>query len=380
MLCVYADTAATTPISPAALKAMNEVYENFWENPSGLYSSARRAAGILESSRSELAGLLGCHADELFFTSGGTESDCLAVAGAVSATRRRRGGGIKAVVSAIEHRAVLAPFERLAEEGVEVVVIPPDKDGIINEDVLASAVDDRTVLTAVMTANNEVGTIQPIGHLAETAHKHGSLFFTDAVQAAGRMPLDFHGLGVDLAAVSAHKFNGPRGIGALYVSRGIDIEPLIRGGGQERGLRSGTQNVAAARGMACALSEAVAALEESHLLREKRDILIQRLLNIPGARLNGCPVRRLDCNVNVSFEGIDSESLILQLDLCGIYASAGAACSSGSRKSSHVLTAMGLDAGGALRLTLPRTITREELDYIAENVERIVATMRELPR
>ena len=387
---IYADNAATTALSRTALEAMLPYFDVIYGNPSSPHRVGQEAAAALWGAREELARLLGCSARELYFTSGGTEADNQAIySAAISGARE---GKRHLISTAIEHHAVLRPLERLREQGFEVTLLPIPENGILEPEALEDALRPDTTLVSVMYANNEIGTIQPIAALSRICRAHGILFHTDAVQAAGHLPLRLasdpgnasagtsDGSCIDYLSLSAHKFHGPKGVGLLYARRGIPLEGLITGGGQERGRRAGTENLPGIIGMTAALSESISHLDETaKRLIPLRDRLIQRLLLIPGSHLNGDAARRLPGNINLSFEGVEGEALLLLLDARGICASSGSACTSGSLDPSHVLLALGRSsalARGSLRLSLGEETTEEEIDHIAEMVRECVLHLR----
>lgn len=375
---VYADNAATTAVLPEVIEAMMPFWVEMWGNPSSLHSKGQEAAPALNNARQTVAGLLGCTAQELFFTSGGSESDNWAIKGVM----RHPGNKKKHLITTqIEHHAVLHTCQALEKEGYRVTYLGVDEKGFVKLSELEAAIDEDTALVAVMLANNEIGTLQPLREIAEIAHARGALVFTDAVQAVGAMPVNVRELGVDLLALSGHKFHAPKGIGALYVRKGIRLQNLIDGGGQERGRRGGTENVALAVGLARALEIAVGRLPDTGRVAVMRDRLIDGLLKIPHTFLNGDRTRRLPGNVNVAFEFIEGESLVLLLDRAGICASTGSACSTGSLDPSHVLLALGLShekAHGSLRLSLSHENTEEDVDYILETIPGIVQRLRDM--
>ena len=376
---IYADHAATTALRPAALEAMLPLMTEGWGNPSSLYAFGQRAGEALEQARGQVAAALNARPEEIFFTSGGTESDNWALRGAAEARRKK---GRHLITSAVEHHAVLHTAQYLERQGWEVTCLPVDGYGMVSADDLRAALRPDTALVSVMLANNEVGTIQPIRELAAAAHEEGALFHTDAVQAVGHIPVDVAELGVDLLSLSGHKFGGPRGVGALYIRKGTPITPLIHGGGQEKGRRSGTENVAGVVGMAAALTQAAAELDrEVPRLTALRDALLEGLSAIPSSRITGHPTRRLPGTASVIFECIEGESLLLRLDAMGIASSTGSACSSHSLEPSHVLTAMGLPheiVHGSLRLSLGAEHTMDDVKYLIESVTAAVAGLRAL--
>jgi len=374
---IYADNAATTKLSPAALAAMMPYFTGEYGNPSSLYDFAGRAKAGLENARADIARCLNAEPGELFFTSGGTESDNWALRGAAEALEKR---GRHILLSAVEHHAILHTGQWLNKQGFEVELLPVDGYGTVQPETLRKALRPDTILVSVMLANNEIGTIQPIRELAALAHENGTLFHTDAVQAVGHIPVDVKALGVDLLSLSGHKFHGPRGSGALFVKKGTALLPLIHGGGQERGRRSGTENVAGAVGLAAALRERCAAPEEDMArITALRDKLVTAILKLPRTRLTGHPVHRLPSIASFTFEAIEGESILLQLDARGICASSGSACSSASLEPSHVLLAIGLPhevAHGSLRLSLGDDMTEADVDMIIQSLTEAVNNLR----
>jgi len=377
---IYADNAATTAMSPAAIEAMFQCIHNTDGNPSSLHSAGQRAAETLAEARGRIAARLGCEPSELIFTSGGSEADNQALRGAA---RLGAAKGKKHIVStAFEHHAVLHTLRRLEQEGFTVTLLDVHEDGIITPEQVRAAIRPDTCLVSVMYANNEIGTIQPIAEIGRVCREAGVLFHTDAVQAVGHLPVDVRAQNIDLLSLSAHKFHGPKGVGALYVRRGLRLDPLIEGGAQERGRRAGTENLPAIVGMAAALDEACDKMDRTtaHLL-PLRDKLIAGLAAIPHGALNGDAQRRLPGNVSFCFEGIEGESLLLLLDDKGICASSGSACTSGSLDPSHVLLAIGRPhdvAHGSLRLSLGEDVTEEEIDYLIGAVTETVAYLRSI--
>ncbi len=373
---IYADNAATTPVSSEVIEAMEPCFREFWGNPSSLYQEGQRAKEIVDAAREKVAAALGCDAGEIYFTSCGSESDNWAIKGAAHAPGNKRK---KIVTSKIEHHAVLYTCEALAKEGYEVVYVDVDANGVINMDELRAAVDDNTAIVAVMMANNEIGTIEPIAEIARIAHEHGALMFTDAVQAVGNIPVNVKELGVDMLSLSGHKLHAPKGIGALYIRKGVRIRTLIDGGGQERGKRGGTENVPYIAGLGVALETAVKRLPDMERVKMLRERLIDGLLRIPYSQLNGDRECRLPGNANFSFSFVEGESLLLLLDLAGISASTGSACSSKSLEPSHVLMAIGVEvemAHGSLRFSLSHENTEEDVDRIIETVKASVERLR----
>ena len=373
---IYLDYAATSPLWPEARAAMAPYLDDRFANASSLYAGAREARKAIEEARETIASAAGARPDEVVFTSGGTEADNIALQGV--AFRARNEGRDGVVVSAIEHHAVLDTARWLGRNGFRLTEVGVGADGVIDVDALAAAVDRKTAIVSVMTANNEVGTIQPVDRCADLARAAGARFHTDAVQALPWIPMD--STDTDLMALAAHKVGGPKGVGALIVRRGVGVEPLVHGGGQERGLRSGTYNVAGIVGFGAAVQATLAAREQlAPRVRALRDRLQDGLVGrISGVMVNGHAAGRLPNNCNVCIEGIESEPLLLLLDAAGIAASSGSACQSGAAEASHVLTAMGVPkelALGALRLTLGRDTTAEDVEtavgHVAAGVERL---------
>ncbi len=376
---VYADNAATTPVSPEVISAMAPAFEVAWGNPSSLHSKGREAKALLDDARSRIAKVLGCEANEIYFTSCGTESDNWAIKGA--AMRMKAKGRTHIVTSAIEHHAVLNTCAALEREGFTVTYVGVDEDGVVKLDELRAAVTDKTALVAIMYANNEVGTIEPIAEICEIAHASGALMFTDAVQAVGNVDINLSELKVDMLALSGHKLHAPKGIGLLYIRKGVVIPNLIDGGGQERRRRGGTENLPYILGLAKALEIAKEKIKDLPRVAKMRDRLIEALEKIPYSKLNGHRTDRLAGNVNIGFEFIEGESMLLWLDISGICASTGSACSSASLEASHVLLAMGVPhekAHGSLRLSISHDNTDEEIDYIIETVPTIVERLRNM--
>lgn len=376
---VYADNAATTPVSREVLDAMLPCFERDFGNPSSQHSLGIEAKDILDDARARIAAVLGCRADEIYFTSGGTESDNWAIRG--TAMRMRAKGRTHIVTSKIEHHAVLHTCEALEKEGFEVSYVGVDSDGVIDLDELRATVTDKTAVVAIMYANNEIGTIEPIEEIAEIAHAKGALCFTDAVQAVGNVDIDLSKSGVDMLALSGHKLHAPKGIGLLYIRKGVVISNLIEGGGQEKRKRGGTENLPYIVGLAKALEIAKEKMSDLPRIASMRDRLIDALTSIPYSSLNGHRTNRLPGLVNVGFEFIEGESMLMWLDMAGICASTGSACSSASLDPSHVLLATGVPherAHGSLRLSLSHDTTDEDVDYIIENVAPIVEKLRNM--
>jgi len=377
---IYFDNAATTSVGKAALDAMLPILTEEYGNPSSLHILGQRSAELLEEARSIIAKAIGAEPVEIFFTSGGSEADNWAIMGAAELGAKK---GKKHIIStAFEHHAVLHTLKKLEKNGFEITLLDVHKDGVIRPEELAAAIRPDTALVTVMYANNEIGTIQPIAEIGAICREKGVLFHTDAVQAVGHLPIDVKKEKIDLLSLSGHKFHGPKGIGALYIRKGIRLPNLIEGGAQERGRRAGTENLPAIIGMTAALQEAVEKMEENRIkVTALRDRLFAGITEIPYTRINGSRTNRLPGNVNVCFEGIEGESLLLRLDLAGICASSGSACTSGSLDPSHVLLAIGLPkeiAHGSLRLTLDHLNTEEEVEYLLEKLPGIVGTLREM--
>ena len=375
---IYADNAATTAMSPAAIEAMLTCIRESDGNPSSLHSAGQKAAEALADARARIAARLGCEPSELIFTSGGSEADNQALRGAAHLGAAK---GKKHIIStAFEHHAVLHTLRRLEKEGFTVTLLDVHENGIVTPEQVQAALRPDTCLVSVMYANNEIGTIQPIAEIGRVCREAGVLFHTDAVQAVGHLDIDVKAQNMDMLSLSAHKFHGPKGIGALYLRKGIYLEPLIEGGAQERGRRAGTENLPAILGMAAALEEACEhRVENTARLVPLRDKLIAGLSRIPHAALNGDARQRLPGNVSFCFEGIEGESLLLLLDDKGICASSGSACTSGSLDPSHVLLAIGRVhdvAHGSLRLSLGEDITEEEIDYLIAAVTETVSYLR----
>ena len=370
---VYADNAATTPVSREVIEAMSSCFETAWGNPSSQHSKGYEAKALLDDARERIARVFKCNPSELYFTSSGTESDNWAIKGA--AMRMKKKGKTHIVTSKIEHHAVLHTCEALEKQGFTVSYIGVDEYGVVDLDELRATVTDNTALVAIMFANNEIGTIQPVAEIAEIAHAKGALFFTDAVQAVGAVDIDLSKLKVDMLALSGHKLHAPKGIGMLYIRKGVFIDNLIDGGGQEKRKRGGTENVPYIVGLAKAIEIASERLPELDEVRRKRDRLISELTKIPYSKLNGHPEQRLAGNVNIGFEFIEGESILMWLDMAGVCASTGSACSSASLDPSHVLLATGVPhekAHGSIRLSIAHETTDEDIDYILEVLPPII--------
>lgn len=377
---IYVDNSATTPVKPEVLDAMMPYFKEAYGNPSSIYKAGRDAGAAVENARSEIAELLGCKPREIFFTSCGSESDNWAIKGAAFANQKK---GKHIITSAIEHHAVLHTCQYLEKQGFRVTYVGVDADGIIKLDELEKAICDDTILISVMVANNEIGTIQPIEEIGKIAKEHKILFHTDAVQAVGQLEINLSKLPVDMLSISGHKFGAPKGIGLLYVRSGVRIDNFVHGGGQERGKRAGTENTAYIAGIATALKLAVENIPE-HVkkMTELRDLYISEVeKRISYIRLNGHRTNRLCTNANFSFSFIEGESLLLMLDMNGIAASSGSACTSGSLDPSHVLLAIGLPhetAHGSLRVTFGDDCTKDDVMYIVDVLEKVVSRLREM--
>ena len=375
---IYADHAATTKISETAKLAMLSAMEKDWYNPSSLYTPGQQASGTLMDARVRIARCLGCLPKEIYFTSGGSEADNQAILSAAAIGKRQ--GKMHIISTAFEHHAVLHTLKKLEKEGFEITLLDVGEKGIVSPAQVEKAIRPDTALVTVMYANNEIGTIQPIREIGAVCRQNGVLFHTDAVQAAGHLPINVKEDQIDMLSLSAHKFNGPKGIGVLYAKTGVFLTNLIEGGGQERGKRAGTENLPAIVGMAAALEEALAFQNERLVyVTQLRNQLIEGLKNIPDAILNGDEKSRLPGNVNFCFKGTEAEGLLLLLDNKGICASSGSACTSGFLDPSHVLLAIGRDpetARGSLRLTLDYENTKEEVEMIIQAVAETVKILR----
>ena len=375
---IYADNAATTKMSKAAIAAMLPYMEEIYGNPSSLYSLGQEAKEALERSREEIASVINAQPREIYFTSGGSEADNQALRSA--AALGKKNGKRHIVSTAFEHHAILHTLKALEKEGFEVTLLPVHENGIVRMEELEKAIRADTCLVTIMTANNEIGTIQPVAEIGALCRERGVLFHTDAVQAVGHLPINVREEKIDMLSSSAHKFHGPKGVGFLYVRKEIPLTNLIEGGAQERGKRAGTENVAGIVAMAAALKESAAHMEENALhMKALRDRLIEGLQAIPHSALNGDREKRLPGNVNFCFEGIEGESLLLLLDDRGISASSGSACTSGSLDPSHVLLAIGRVhdvAHGSLRLSIGEDATEEEVEYMIQSVREVVEYLR----
>ena len=377
---IYMDHSATTFVKPEVVEAMIPYFTKYFGNPSSIYGIARDSKKAIDVARVQTAKALGADPEEIFFTSGGSESDNWAIKGVALANRKR---GNHIITTQIEHHAVLHTCQFLEKEGFEVTYLPVDQYGLVDPSVLEKAITEKTILISIMYANNEIGTIEPIVELGAIARKHKVYFHTDAVQVIGSIPIDVKAQNIDLLSLSAHKFYGPKGIGVLYIKKGVRIENLIHGGGQERRRRAGTENIAGIVGLGKAIEIATADIPGHNAkIRSMRDRLIKGVLEeIPNARLNGHPEKRLPGNFNVSFEFIEGESMLLWLDDEGICASTGSACTSGSLEPSHVLLATGLPveiSHGSLRLTLGDANTGGDVDFVLEVLPKVVKKLRDM--
>lgn len=376
----FFDNAATTRTDEKVLKEMLPFFCEEYGNPSSVYKLGRNARKAVEEARESLAKAINANPSEIYFTAGGSESDNLAIKGIAHANKMK---GNHIITSKIEHHAVLETCETLEKEGFEVTYIGVDETGILDLNELKSAIRDTTILITIMFANNEVGTIQPIEEIGRIAKEHNIIFHTDAVQAVGSIKIDVQKQNIDSLSMSGHKFYGPKGIGALYVKNGIKFNKIINGGHQEKNKRAGTENVPGIVGIGKAIELAYENLEENNnKIRTLRDYYLEEVKKkIPNIRINGSLEKRLPGNINISFRGVEGDGLLFNLDLNGICASTGSACASGSLEPSHVLTAMGLkeeDTSSALRITIGKNNTKEEIDYLVENLEKIVKKLRAL--
>ena len=377
---VYADASATTPVSQEVLQAMLPYLTESFGNASSIYQMGRKNESAILNARTTIAQCLGANPKEIFFTSGGSESDNWAIKGTTDILKSQ--GKKHIITTAMEHHAVLNTCQFLEKQGFKVTYLPVSSNGIIDPLDVKKAIREDTALVSVMYVNNEIGTIQPISEIGTICHEHGILFHTDAVQAVGNVEIDVQKQNIDLLSISGHKFHAPKGIGVLYIQNGVNISPLIHGGGQEMGKRAGTENVAGIVGISKALEIAVRDISEKvETLTPLRNQLIDGLLQIKGTHLNGDRIQRICGNVNISIEGIEGESLILMLDMQGIQASSGSACSAGSLEPSHVLTAIGLgreSAHSSLRLTFDKNFHEKDVAYILETVPKVVSQLRSM--
>lgn len=377
---IYLDNAATTKTAPEVVEAMLPYFTEHFGNPSSVYGFAAANKEVITRQREIIADTLGAKSNEIYFTAGGSESDNWALIATAEAYTSK---GKHLITSKIEHHAILHTCEYLEKKGFEVTYLDVDENGIVDLEQLKSAIREDTILISIMYANNEIGTIQPIREIGAIAHEHGILFHTDAVQAFGQVPINVDEDQIDMLSASGHKLNGPKGIGFLYIRKGVKIRSFIHGGAQERRRRAGTENVPGIVGFGKAVERAVSTMEaRTKKERELRDYLIERIeKEIPYCRLNGDRTKRLPNNVNFSFRFIEGESLLIMLDMKGICASSGSACTSGSLDPSHVLLAIGLPheiAHGSLRMTLSEETTKEDLDYVVENLKEIVSNLRSM--
>ncbi len=377
---IYLDYAATTPVLNEVLEEMLPFFTEHYGNASGVYSTAREARQAVERARRAVAGAIGAEPAEICFTSGGSESDNMAIRGTAHALSEK---GRHIITSSIEHHAVLNSCKRLETEGWQITYLPVNRDGFVDPDDVLKAIRKDTVLVSIMTANNEIGTIEPVSEIGAIARDKGIAFHTDAVQAVGAIRTDVNEMKADMLSISAHKLYGPKGVGALYIRKGTRISSLIAGGKQERGFRAGTENTPGIVGMGKAIEISMREMDlRAQKIRTLRDRMIEEILNtIPGSSVNGSRKSRLDNNCHFSFAGINGEALLLRLDLAGIAASGGSACTSGSREPSHVLRAIGLDeerTDGSIRFTLGRETTEEEIDSTVRATREIVEDLRRM--
>lgn len=376
---VYMDHAATTYAAPEVVEAMLPYFSEKFGNPSSVYGIGQENKAAVEEARAKVAAAINAEPNEIYFTAGGTESDNWALKGVAFANIRK---GKHIITTAVEHHAILHAAEWLQSQGFEVTYLPVDQYGMVSPADVEKAIRPDTILISVMYANNEVGTIQPIAEIGAIARAHGIYFHTDAVQAVGHVPIDVKAEHIDMLSLSGHKFYGPKGIGVLYIRRGVRIQNLLHGGAQESRHRAGTENVAGIVGLGAAIERAVAAMpEESARLTAMRDHMIRELLKIPASHLNGHPTQRLPNNVNITFEYIEGEGILLLLNMSGICASTGSACNSASLEPSHVLTAMGVPheiAHGSVRLTLGERNTEEDVSYVLEKLPEVVRKLRSM--
>ena len=377
---IYLDNAATTAVRPEVVDAMLPYYRTNYSNPSGVYGFAGKNKNVISDARDVIASVINAKGDEIYFTSGGSESDNWALKGIAWAYRNK---GRHIITTKIEHHAILHSCEWLEKEGYDITYIDVDEAGVVRLDKLEAAVREDTILISVMFANNEIGTIQPVKEIGRIAHMHGVLFHTDAVQAFGQIPIDVNDMNIDILSASSHKFNGPKGMGFLYVKRGIRIDSIIHGGGQERGRRAGTENVPAIVGMMTAAEIAAITMTKRIEYETKlRNYMIKRIMSeIPYARVNGSMNDRLPGNVNMGFQFVEGETVLIMLDMEDICASAGSACSSGSIDPSHVLMAIGLPeeiARGSVRFTIGYENTMEEIDRTVDVLKRIIGNQRKM--
>lgn len=377
---IYLDNAATTKCAPEVVEAMFPWFSEYYGNPSSVYELAGKSKEAVDEARRQIAGVIGAKENEIYFTAGGTEADNWAIKAAYEACKEK---GNHIITSKVEHHAVLHTCQWLEKQGARVTYLDVDENGIIRLEDLERAITPETILITIMAANNEIGSVMPYKEIGMIAREHGILFHTDAVQAFGQLPIDVEECGIDMLSASAHKINGPKGCGCLYIRRGVKIRSFIHGGAQERKRRAGTENVPGIVGFGKAAQRAAATMEERTAKeRRMRDYMISRIREkVPYCRLNGHPTLRLPNNVNFSFQFIEGESLLIMLDMEGICASSGSACTSGSLDPSHVLLAIGLPheiAHGSLRLTLNEEITEQDVDFVVEKIAQIVEKLRNM--
>ena len=375
---IYLDNAATTQVYPEVLQEMLPYFSEVYSNPSAIYSFASESKKAVDKARTSVAELINAKTDEIYFTGGGSESDNWALKATADAYASK---GKHIITSTIEHHAILHTCAYLEKKGFEITYVNVDENGKVKLDELEAAIRPDTILISIMTANNEIGTIQPVREIGRIAHEHGVLFHTDAVQAFGHIPIDVEEMNIDMLSASGHKINGPKGIGVMYIRKGVKIRSFVHGGAQERKRRAGTENVPGIVGIGTATKRAIATMEERTAKeREMRDYLIKRVMEeIPYTKLNGHPTDRLPNNANFCFRFIEGESMLIRLDMAGICGSSGSACTSGSLDPSHVLLAIGLPheiAHGSLRLTLNEEITKEDIDYVVDQLKTIVSDLR----
>ena len=378
---IFMDNASTTKVDPEVLKTMLPYFSEYYGNPSSIHAFGREARKAVDTARKHVGDLLGAKDDEIIFTAGGTESDNLAIKGVAYLNKdKRTTKGPHIITSTIEHPGVLETCRHLETQGFQVKYLPVDKDGIVNPEELQKSISKNTFLITIMFANNEIGTIQPIEEIGKISHEHDIIFHTDAVQAAAKLPIDVKKQHIDLLALSSHKIYGPKGIGALFIRNGVKVQPIIHGGGHEKGVRSSTLNVPGIVGLgkACDLAEK-RMTKDIPYMKTLRDLLIKNTLQIEESHLNGHPEKRLVNNAHFRFTGIEGESILLGLDEQGIATSTGSACSSQKLQASHVLLAIGLDpvqAHGSLRMSLGRENTKEEVTYVSKVIPQIVEKLR----
>ena len=377
---IYLDNAATTKTAPEVVQAMLPYFSEYYGNPSSIYDFAGKSKEAITKGREQIAEVLGAKKEEIYFTAGGSESDNWALKATFEAYKAK---GNHIITTKIEHHAILHTCEYLEKRGAKITYVDVDENGIVKLDELEKAITPETILISVMFANNEIGSIQPIKEIGRIAREHGILFHTDAVQAFGQVPINVDECHIDMLSASGHKLNGPKGIGFLYIRKGVKIRSFVHGGAQERKRRAGTENVPGIVGIGTATERAIRTMQErTKKETEVRDYLIKRVLEeIPYTRLNGHPTKRLPNNANFSFQFIEGESLLIRLDMKGICGSSGSACTSGSLDPSHVLLAIGLPheiAHGSLRLTLNEEITKEDIDYVVDSLKEIVAYIRQM--